>query len=108
MRKVAIALAVAAGMVVVTNPGPASATPTGCSAFPYNPSPGTEGAAARCLGGSGQFRAVALCTDEPHGVPRGTYPSDWETAGAGSRAIVLCPPGAKYVKSAKFELKPAW
>ncbi|MEO3801172.1 hypothetical protein [Nonomuraea sp. B1E8] len=108
MRKVAIALAVAAGMAVVTYPGPASATPTGCSAFLYRPGSGAEGAAARCTGGTGEFRAVALCTNEPGGGPKGTYYSAWERAGVSSRAIALCPPGAKYVKSAKYELSPVW
>ena len=103
MRKVVIALAVAAGMVTVATPIPASAMPIGCSAHRYYPSSSTEGARARCQGGSGHYRAVALCTNKPGNGKTATYYSAWYRPSSTGRAVRICPPGAKYIVAAKFE-----
>lgn len=83
LRWAALAATAVAGMAVTTTfPGAATAeaAPTGCYAYTS-----TNGAYARCSGGTGQVRVVASCAEDPLGVVR--Y-GPW--VGPNLNSIVFC------------------
>lgn len=75
MKKHAVTLAIPAGTLVLTNPAPAQARPTGCSARLV----GEYSGQATCTGGTGQF------IENWRGTP-GAYAREETTAREGRQA----------------------
>lgn len=102
MKKLAATLAMAAGTLVLINPSPAFAWPTGCSAkashrLPTSPDIGT----AKCTGGSGHVRVVVYCTANPKTGYGAYHYGPWaRTPGSSGKE---CPSKQKYIVSAGYE-----
>ncbi len=100
MKRLALTLAIAASTLVLINPSPAYAWPTGCTAWKNLD---TDTARAKCTGGTGHVRAMAYCTADPKtGLGGFTY-GPWVLP-AKYTSVAECPStGAKYIVSAGYE-----
>ncbi|GAA4049115.1 hypothetical protein GCM10022248_15070 [Nonomuraea soli] len=106
MRKLAASLALAAGTFVLTNPSPALALPSGCSAWNVYPSRNhpTDGGQAQCTRGTGHVRAIVYCTKDPQTGWGSYYYSTWVSVG--QKATKYCPYDKFYVVSTGYERAP--
>ncbi|GAA4049122.1 hypothetical protein GCM10022248_15080 [Nonomuraea soli] len=104
MRKLAASLALAVGAFVLVNPSPALAVPSGCTAwniYANGTSRTIDGGTAKCTGGTGHFRALLYCTDDPKSGWGTYYKSAWvRTPGTSS---LLCPRSQRYIMATAYE-----
>jgi hypothetical protein len=65
---------------------------------------GMEGGSAQCLGGTGHFRVLIYCTNNPQNGWGTYYTGPWLPTGSGNVSLAWCPSNQPYAVAAGYDL----